>query len=91
MDEWKIFLTIGEIIALFFLIGKPILKLNGTLTKLNLELEQITSRVSAQEKALKEQKEDVRTHRKELWKHEAEQDTKLADHEVRIKKLEHHE
>lgn len=91
VEEWKIFLTIGEIVALFFLVGKPILKLNGTLTKLNAELSQINQRVSAQETALKEQKEKASASHKDLWKHEAKQDEQLTDHEVRIKQLEKQE
>ena len=81
MEEWKIFLTIGEILALFFLVGKPILTLNNTMTSLATTLNEL-------KKDHDEQKEKSSATHKEFYKHLGEHDLVIQDHEHRIKHLE---
>ena len=88
MEEWKIFLTIGEILALFFLVGKPILKLNGTLTKLEVQLVRANERMDKQETELDKQKKHASESHRRLWEHETEQDKRLENLEGRLKRLE---
>ena len=88
MEEWKIFLTIGEILALFFLVGKPILKLNGTLTKISLQMQQVNERLDTQRKDINAMRKDAEKSHEEIWRHEDAQDQKLHDHEIRLVKIE---
>lgn len=88
LEEWKIFLTLGEILALFFLVGKPILKLNGTLTSFREEIKYLREKLAGHEQKLDSQKEAASKSHKELWDHEREQDKTLANHEGRIELLE---
>lgn len=81
MEEWKVFLTIAEILALFFLVGKPILTLNATITSVSTMLNQL-------KKDHDEQKEKSSATHKEFYKHLGEHDIELQNHEVRISRLE---
>ena len=82
MTEWNIVLVLAELIGLFVLVGKPILTLNKTIAEFNTELKNMGQRVTK----LEDSKSEAH---KELWKHSEEQDAKLADHETRIRVLEH--
>ena len=82
MTEWNIVLVLAELIGLFVLVGKPILTLNKTIAEFNTELKNMKARVDAMEC-------DKHEAHKELWKHNDEQDKELADHETRIRVLEH--
>lgn len=81
MEEWKVFLTLAEILALFFLVGKPILTLNSTISVLTTELREL--RVDHDK-----QKEKSSAAHKEIYEHLTDNDITLADHEGRIKRLE---
>lgn len=81
MDEWRIFLAFGEIAALFFLVGKPIIALNTTMSILSATL-------AALKKDLDDQKAKASTTHKEFYKHFDVHDRELQDHEHRIKHLE---
>ncbi len=88
MEEWKIFLTIGEILAAFFLVSKPLLKLNSTLTGIRGDIAQLREKSADQEKKLSEQKEQASESHRRLWAHESKQDERLSNHEGRIERLE---
>lgn len=81
MEEWRVFLTLGEIIALFFLVGKPILTLNSTMSNLSTTL-------AALKKDFDDQKEKASVTHKEFHQHFDKHDRELQDHEFRIKHLE---
>ena len=89
MGEWDIVLTLATIISLFAAVGAPVLKLNGSIVKLNAQLEADKQRLDKQEQELKTQKAHAHESHQKLWDHEAEQDDKLANHELRIDRLEH--
>lgn len=81
MTEWQIILLLGELLGLLGLVGAPVLKLNSTLTKINVKLEAQTSHY----------KETVKANHEEHMKFEGhleEHDTAIADHEVRLKLIE---
>lgn len=77
MDNWGVFLAIGELIAFFVLVAKPLINLTTTLTKLNVTVENLSQ-------MLAEQKERSKKTHERLWKHNEEQDEKIEDHETRI-------
>lgn len=82
MTEWNIVLVLAELIGLFILVGKPILTLNKTIAEFNTELKNMGKRVDS----LECEKHEAH---KELWQHNDTQDEKIADHETRIRVLEH--
>lgn len=86
--EWT---TVTVVIALVGLIGTvttPLIKLNSSITKLNVTLDTIKGELEEQKKALSAQKADSRESHRRLWAHNDEQDTTLNDHETRIRVLE---
>ena len=88
MSEWNVVLIIIELVGFALLVGKPLLTLNNTITKLNVELSHINGRMDKQQKDLENQKEHASESHRRLWEHENEQDTLLANHEIRIVRLE---
>lgn len=82
MTEWNVILVIGEVIALFLLIGKPLLNLNTTLT----ELKSLVNSLLGDFNNFKAKASE--TH-KEFHEHLEEHDIKLENHELRIQSLEH--
>ena len=82
MTEWNVILVIGEVIALFLLIGKPLLNLNTTLTELKSLVNSLLSDFNGFKNKASE------TH-KEFHEHLEEHDIKLENHELRIQSLEH--
>lgn len=89
MEEWKIFLTVGEIFALFFLVGKPILNLNRTLTRICTQMEQVQQRLDTQRGDIDTMRREAKESHKRLWDHNSKQDLRMDDHERRISKIEH--
>lgn len=83
MNEWAV---VGVLITLggFFLtVGAPILKLNGTITRLQVVLDDLKKDFDKQQAKASE------TH-KRIFDHDAEQDRRIEDHEVRIRLVEDH-
>ena len=74
MNEWTVFLALGTIIGLFLAVGKPILDLNTTITKLQATVENLI--------------EDVKEFKKDNEGEHAEIKDQLSDHEKRIRVLE---
>lgn len=81
MTEWNVILVIGEVIALFLLIGKPLLNLNTTLTELKSLVNSLLNDFNGFKAKASE------TH-KEFHGHLEEHDVKLENHELRISRLE---
>ena len=81
MTEWQV---VGGIIALVGLVGAivaPLIRLNSTITKLTLMVDQLVKDMDEQHR----RSHDAHT---KLWDHQNEQDEKLVNHEIRITKLE---
>jgi hypothetical protein len=89
LEEWKIFLTVGEIVALFFLVGKPILNLNRTLTRICTQMEQFQQRLDTQRGDIDTMRREAKESHKSLWDHNGKQDVRMDEHEKRISKLEY--
>ena len=85
---WTVVLALVTLIGLFLTVGKPILKLNSTLTVLTSRMDTIEKDAKAQEDALKEQKLHAHESHKRLWDHNGKQDEQLRDHERRLDVLE---
>lgn len=81
MTEWGVVGVIISLVGLFLTVGKPIIKLTSTISKLDDTCER-----------LDEQFRDFEINNKDghrrIWKHNEEQDDKINDHEKRITLLE---
>ena len=74
MEEWTIIQAITVVIGLFMAVGAPVIKLNGTIVKLNSNVEILDKRFGKFE-------EDNKDSHKRLWNKNMEQDAVLNDHE----------
>lgn len=81
MNEWDVILVIGEVIALIVLVGGPIIKLNTTLTKLMVKLEELTASYKQSESS------NTKAHAR-IWNKLDEHDEVLNDHETRLQLME---
>lgn len=79
--EWQIVGVIVTLVGFLAVILPPIVKLNSSITKLNITMEHIT-------KELWELKSDNHDSHRRLWDKNDEQDKALNDHETRITTLE---
>ena len=86
--EWTVFEVLAAIVALFASVGVPIIRLNASITKLNVTLERTEKDVAVNREQIEEQRKAARESHKRLWDHADKQDAQLQDHETRIKFLE---
>lgn len=82
MDEWTIVTVLASLVGLFFTVGMPVIKLNSSLTALNIKLEHIQS------DAVEENKRNSDSHARMFGRLDKD-DERLNDHETRIGYLEH--
>ena len=80
MSEWDVVTIIIAIVGLFFSVGKPIIKLNTNITKLNENLK------ATQNDQLKYEKDNHDAH-KRIWDHNEKQDAVLEEHRMRLHDL----
>ena len=79
--EWEVFGVIVAIVGFLAVILPPLIKLNGSITRLTVTMEKLVKDMDAQRASSHEA-------RKRLWEHNEEQDKTLKDHETRITTLE---
>lgn len=84
MTEWGVFLVIGSVVSFLACVISPITKLTQSITKLSVVVDQLT-------KDMETSKQQSEKSHEELWEHVHGNDAKLADHEMRIRIMEHHE
>jgi hypothetical protein len=81
MTEWGVVTVLIAVVGLAVTVGKPIITLNSTITKLNVLVDGIKSDVESL--TAKNSESHAR-----IWEHNEKQDAKLDDHERRIIVLE---
>ena len=79
--EWEVFGVIAAIVGFLAVILPPLIRLNGSITRLTVTMERLA-------KDMDTQRERSRESHKRLWEHNEEQDERLNNHETRITKLE---
>lgn len=79
--EWTVFGVIVSLVGFLAVILPPIIKLNSSITRLTVTMDQVV-------KDMAEQRESSHGTHKRLWEKNEEQDARLGDHEVRITTLE---
>lgn len=86
--EWTVVGVLVTLIGLAVSVGRPIIKLNSTITRMNALLESIDRRLTALERGSQDQQAKASEAHRRIWKHIEENDDKIADHETRLKLLE---
>lgn len=86
--EWKVVSVLIALVGLFLTVGAPIMKLNKAITTLTITAENVKERLDGQDERFEKQQEKAKESHEKLWAHNEQQDTKLVDHEFRIRKLE---
>ena len=81
MSEWTVVTVIVVLSGLVISFVKPLISLNGTLTRL-------ADAVAVLERELKDISEKNREAHTRLWEKEAEQDELLRSHELRLSRIE---
>ena len=81
MSEWTVVGVLVTLAGLFAAVGAPVLKLNGTIARLQTLLDQMRGELND----LKDRSRQ--THRR-LWEKSEQQDRLIADHEGRLTSLE---
>lgn len=81
MMEWEVVGVIIALIGLFSAVGAPVIRLNTSITKLIENLDNLKNEVETVTK------HNTDSHRR-LWLKNEEQDSRLNDHESRIRVLE---
>lgn len=88
MNEWIVVTVLVTLVGLFFTVGKPIIKLNETMTTLNINVAHNSQEVKELKDDLKAQRESAHESHQQLWIHNNKQDEKIQDHETRLGILE---
>ena len=81
MTEWGVVGILITLVGFALTIGKPIVTLNSTIVRVITKLEDFERRFEA------DREESTKVHH-EIIEHATEQDKLIADHEIRIVKLE---
>ena len=84
--EWNVVGVLVTLAGLAAAVGGPVLKLNGSITRLTTLLQAIEHRLDEVELA-SQARHSQESHRR-IWAHSDEQDERLEDHEKRITLLE---
>lgn len=79
--EWTVVTVLIALVGLGAAIIKPVVSLTRSITSLTVVVERVERELVEQEK------HSTESHRR-LWAHNTEQDEQLADHEMRIDRLE---
>lgn len=86
--EWTTVTVIIALVGMIVTVTTPLIKLNSSITRLTVILDNIKADLEDQKKALSAQKAESRESHRRLWAHNDEQDNTLNDHETRIRVLE---
>ena len=80
--------VIVTLVGLAVAVGGPVLKLNGSITRLTTLLQAIEHRLDEVEREARDQRAHAAESHRRIWAHSDEQDERLEDHEKRITLLE---
>lgn len=84
MERYDVVIIVLGLLTTAIAIGAPVLKLNSTIAKLGITIDVLNRDV-------RELEVHNRESHKRIWSHNNEQDETLADHECRLKVIEHKE
>lgn len=82
MMTWEIFLGLVTLVGFIVSVMTPIIKLNSSITKLNVALGALQSSMT------KIENDNTESHRR-IWSHNDSQDSLIENHEKRLTNIEH--
>ena len=88
MTEWGVFGVIVALASFIAAVVTPMLKLNSSITKLNVTINYMTQQLTNQNAEIDRIRERSRESHRKLWEKNDEQDSVLDFHDKRISKLE---
>ena len=86
--EWNVVGVLVTLAGLAAAVGGPVLKLNGSITRLTTLLQAIEQRLDTLEREARDQRAHASESHRRIWAHSDGQDERLEDHEKRITLLE---
>lgn len=86
--EWNVVGVLVTLAGLAAAVGGPVLKLNGSITRLTTLLQAIEHRLDEVEREARDQRAHAAESHRRIWAHSDGQDERLEDHEKRITLLE---
>ena len=86
--EWNVVGVLVTLAGLAAAVGGPVLKLNGSITRLNTLLQAMEARLNALGRDLEAQAGKAADSHRRLWARVEQQDRQLGEHETRLKLLE---
>jgi hypothetical protein len=88
VTEYQVLLVLGEVLGLFFLVGKPIIKLNSTLTEALVRLDAVSEQGKSTKSKVEQLEEKNSCSHKEIYEHLEAHDLILENHKMRLERLE---
>lgn len=88
MTEWGVFGVIVALASFIAAVVTPMLKLNSSITKLNVTINYMNQQLTNQNAEIDRIRERSRESHRKLWEKNDEQDGVLDSHDKRISKLE---
>lgn len=88
MTEWGVFGVIVALASFIAAVVTPMLKLNSSITKLNVTINYMNQQLTNQNAEIDRIRERSRESHRKLWEKNDEQDSVLDFHDKRISKLE---
>ena len=88
MTEWGVFGVIVALASFIAAVVTPMLKLNSSITKLNVTINYTNQQLTNQNAEIDRIRERSRESHRKLWEKNDEQDSVLDFHDKRISKLE---
>lgn len=78
MSEWSVYLVVASLLATAVLIGKPLVALTRTNTKLECAVEKLTGTMDRFELRMQQLEQDNRSSHARIWEHMELQDGEIA-------------
>ena len=86
--EWTVITALVTLVGLGISVGGPVVRLNGSITRLTTLLQAIEHRLDEVEREARDQRAHAAESHRRIWAHSDGQDERLEDHEKRITLLE---
>lgn len=84
MNEWGVYLVVASLLATAVLIGKPLVALTRTNTKLECAVDKLTDTMDRFETRMQQLEQDNRNSHARIWEHMEGQDAQLALHRTEL-------
>lgn len=87
MNEWGVYLVVASLLTTAVLIGRPIVALTRTNTKLECAVDKLTETADRFDARMRRFQQENRDSHTRIWRRVDAQDVNIARHEIEIKHL----